>query len=39
VVQIDGKQYQAVISGTDVQNPPGTELGARIRTYWHKMTQ
>ena len=39
VVQIDGKQYQGVISGTDVQNPPGTQLGARIRTYWNKMTQ
>ena len=39
VVQIDGKQYQGVISGTDVQNPPGTELGARIRTYWNKIPQ
>ena len=39
VVEIDGKQHQAVISGTGVQTPPGTELGARIRTYWHKMTQ
>jgi type IV pilus assembly protein PilY1 len=35
VVQIDGTPYQGVISGPDVQNPPG----ARIRTYWQKMTQ
>ena len=41
VVQIDGKQYQGVCSGTRCYNPPGTELelGARIRTYWHKITK
>ncbi|HKA45909.1 MAG TPA: PilC/PilY family type IV pilus protein [Burkholderiales bacterium] len=39
VVQLDGKQYQGVISGTDVQAPPGATLGARVRTYWYKKTQ
>lgn len=36
VVEIDGKKYQAVISGTSVQTPPGLTLDARIRTYWYR---
>jgi type IV pilus assembly protein PilY1 len=36
VVEIDGKKYQAVISGTSVQTPPGLTLDARLRTYWYK---
>lgn len=36
VVEINGKKYQAVISGTAVRQPPGTTLDARIRTYWYK---
>jgi type IV pilus assembly protein PilY1 len=36
VVEIDGKKYQAVISGTSVQTPPGLTLEARQRIYWYK---
>jgi type IV pilus assembly protein PilY1 len=36
VFQQNGKQYQGVISGTDVQSPPGATLGARLRTFWYK---
>ncbi|MEX2240114.1 MAG: hypothetical protein WD775_05400 [Burkholderiales bacterium] len=36
VVEIDGKRYQAVISGTSVQSPPGLTLERRTRTYWYK---
>ena len=36
VVEIGGKKYQAVISGTAVQSPPGLSLDARVRTYWYK---
>jgi type IV pilus assembly protein PilY1 len=36
VVDIDGKRYQAVISGTSVQAPPGLTLDSRVRTYWYR---
>lgn len=36
VVEIDGKRYQAVISGTSVQSPPGLTLERRTRVYWYK---
>ena len=36
VVEINGKKYQAVISGTSVRQPPGTTLDARVRTFWYK---
>ncbi len=36
VVEIDGKKYQAVISGTSVQTPPGLTLEKRTRSYWYK---
>ena len=36
IVQIGTKKYQAVISGTSVQNPGGLTLEARIRTYWYR---
>jgi type IV pilus assembly protein PilY1 len=36
VVEIDGRRYQAVISGTSVQTPPGVTLEARTRAYWYK---
>ena len=36
VVEIDGKKYQAVISGTAVQTPPGLTLEKRTRSYWYK---
>lgn len=36
VVEIDGKRYQAVISGTSVQSPPGLTLEKRTRVYWYK---
>ena len=36
VVEIDGKRYQAVISGTSVQSPPGLTLDSRVRTYWYR---
>ncbi len=36
VVQIGGTKYQAVISGTSVQSPPGLTLDKRTRVYWYK---
>jgi type IV pilus assembly protein PilY1 len=36
IVEIGGKKYQAVISGTQVQSPGGLKLEARIRTYWYR---
>jgi type IV pilus assembly protein PilY1 len=36
VVEINGKKYQVVISGTQVQQPPGATLDTRQRTYWYK---
>lgn len=36
IVEIGGKKYQAVISGTQLQTPGGLTLGARIRTYWYR---
>jgi type IV pilus assembly protein PilY1 len=36
VVEIDGKRYQAVISGTSVQSPPGLTLEKRTRVYWYR---
>jgi type IV pilus assembly protein PilY1 len=36
IVEINGKKYQAVISGTEVQQPPGLALGARHRVFWYK---
>ncbi len=36
VVEINGQKYQAVISGTSVQTPPGLTLDARLRTYWYR---
>lgn len=36
VVEIGGKKYQAVISGTSVQTPPGLTLEKRVRAYWYK---
>ena len=36
VVEIDGTKYQAVISGTSVQTPPGLTLERRTRQYWYK---
>jgi type IV pilus assembly protein PilY1 len=35
-VEIDGKKYQVVISGTQVQQPPGATLDTRQRTYWYR---
>ncbi|MGQ0653175.1 MAG: pilus assembly protein [Betaproteobacteria bacterium] len=36
VVQLNGKKYEAVISGTTVRNLPTPKLEARYRTYWYK---
>jgi len=36
VVEIGGQKYQAVISGTAVQSPPGLTLDARVRTFWYR---
>lgn len=36
VVQIDGQIYEGVISGTSVQQPPGTTIGSRSRRYWYR---
>ncbi len=35
IVQIGGRIYQVVISGTSVLQPPTAPLQARIRTFWH----
>ncbi len=36
IVEIDGRKYEAVISGTNVLTPPGTKLEARRRVFWYK---
>jgi type IV pilus assembly protein PilY1 len=36
IVEIDGKKYQAVISGIQVQTPPNTQLEVRKRVFWYK---
>jgi len=36
VVQIGGSIYEGVISGTSVQQPPGTSIGSRTRRFWYK---
>jgi type IV pilus assembly protein PilY1 len=36
VVTLDGKLVEAVISGTSVQTPTGSPVGARLRNYWYK---
>lgn len=35
VVSLDGRYYQAVISGTEVRMPPQAKLESRYRTYWY----
>jgi len=35
-VEIGGVKYQVVISGTQVQQPPGATLDTRLRTYWYR---
>lgn len=35
-VVINGRTYQAAISGTYVVSPPGPPLGRRYRTYWYR---
>lgn len=34
IVEIDGKKYQSVISGTEVSDPPGAKLERRSPVYW-----
>ena len=36
VVQINGRNFQVVISGTQVNQPAGTTLDTRTRVYWYK---
>jgi len=36
VVEIDGRKYEAVISGTSVRTPPTPTLDKRVRVYWYK---
>ena len=36
VVEIDGVIHEGVISGTSVDEPPGTTIGARLRKFWFK---
>ena len=36
-VVINGKPYQAVISGTQVMTSPGPALGRRYRTFWQRL--
>jgi len=36
VVELEGKKYEVVISGTAVKQPTGTTLDVRARTYWYK---
>jgi type IV pilus assembly protein PilY1 len=36
IVEIDGQKYQAVISGVQVQTPPGLQLESRVRSYWYR---
>lgn len=35
VVNLGGRLYQAVISGTEVRMPPQAKLESRYRTYWY----
>jgi Tfp pilus tip-associated adhesin PilY1 len=35
-VEIGGQKFQVVISGTQVQQPPGATLDTRLRTYWYR---
>lgn len=35
VVNLEGRLYQAVISGTEVRMPPQAKLESRYRTYWY----
>jgi len=35
VTIIDGQPREGVVTGTHVQEPPGSELGLRRRIYWH----
>ena len=35
-VKINGKSYQAAISGTKVITPPSPPLNRRYRTYWQR---
>ncbi len=36
IVEIDGKKYQAVVSGTKVLTPPNVQLERRERVYWYR---
>lgn len=36
VVEIDGRRYEAVISGTSVRPPSTPVLDKRVRVYWYK---
>lgn len=36
VVEIDGRKYEAVISGTSIRTPPTSILDKRVRVYWYK---
>jgi type IV pilus assembly protein PilY1 len=36
-VKINGKSYQAAISGTKVITPPSPPLNRRYRTYWQRV--
>jgi len=36
VVEIDGQVHEGVISGTSVDQPPGSVLNARTRKFWYK---
>jgi type IV pilus assembly protein PilY1 len=35
VAKIDGRLYQAVVSGTEVRMPPQARLESRYRFYWY----
>ena len=35
-VTIDGQVHEGILSGTQVSDPPGTILGARLRKFWYK---
>ena len=36
IVEIDGKKYQGVCSGTQCLSPGGLKLEARVRSYWYR---
>lgn len=36
-VILDGKDYQAAISGTQVMTAPGVQLNRRFKTYWQRL--